>query len=180
LLLIALAVACARPSADFLVLDTSRPSDWILVDYGRNGGDEVYWEAMRLLRGGKAMALLVPGPDAANVEELEDAVRFVRATAGSGRAQVEICPTATGQFYAGVARCLERSGARSVMIVTPAQNSRLALLQYSRRLPQYSWSVASLDDPYWFQPQWWRHRRWASTYVRAWQSLLAEMLHSVI
>ncbi|MGE0405068.1 MAG: hypothetical protein AB7O65_02130 [Candidatus Korobacteraceae bacterium] len=168
----------ARSTAQFLVVDNARPSDAVVIGYGPNEGDELYWEALRLLREEKARWLVLsvdgarygPGPS-----DAERAVHFVGVTANDLRKFVRVCPE-SGESEFALAECLDELNVRRVLLVASAQNSRLAYGTYTRDLGQYSWSVAAVPDPARFGRDWWRNRRWAATYMKTWHQLLQQVV----
>jgi uncharacterized SAM-binding protein YcdF (DUF218 family) len=71
-----------------------------------------------------------------------------------------------------VARCLQPLNVHRVLIVTSDYHTRRALSIYSRRLPQYQWSVAAARNPAQFGNAWWTDREWAKVAFDEWSKLI--------
>ena len=63
------------------------------------------------------------------------------------------------------APCLQRLGARNVLIVTSDYHTGRALAVFRHEIPQIRFSVAAAHDERQFGMSWWKHRQWAKTFV---------------
>jgi hypothetical protein len=83
----------------------------------------------------------------------------------------EVCPIlglSTKAETADVARCLEKSGVHSILVVTSDYHTRRALSIFQHQLPQYTICVASARDPGQFNVSWWKRRQWAKMNFDEW------------
>jgi len=88
---------------------------------------------------------------------------------------VAVCPIfglSTKAESEDVARCLEKSGAHSVLVVTSDYHTRRALSTFQHQLPQYKIYVASARDPGQFNATWWKRRQWAKMNFDEWIRLV--------
>jgi hypothetical protein len=84
---------------------------------------------------------------------------------------VSVCPIvglSTKAETWDVARCLEQSGAHSVLVVTSDYHTRRALSIFQHELPQYTVYVAAARDPGQFNATWWKRRQWAKMNFDEW------------
>ena len=94
-----------------------------------------------------------------------------------GRSTVcSIAQDSTYEEASSLARCLEGSGVKSVLLVTSAYHTRRALSIMQQLLPQYHFSIYASPDPYFFGERWWQTREWAKTTLGEWQRYLWWML----
>ena len=171
---VVIGVLLARQAARFLVVDNRKESDAIVVLAGETS-----------LRPGLGVELLREqmGPhlflDAEAAEQVFDqplteiAQRYVNSLPEAK--QISVCSIggrSTAAETADVARCIGAMGAHRVLIVTSDYHSRRALMIFSRRLPQYQWSIAAAHNPAAFGDAWWTHREWAKTTFDEWTKLI--------
>lgn len=163
-------------SGSYLVVDHPQRADVIVVLAG-DQNDRRFSKGLELLQRGYAGRMLVD----ANTDvrawghtPAELAAGFI-ATAGGPARQVSVCPNqgdSTFEEAAHVAACLAPLHCRRVLLVTSDYHTRRALSIFSRRMPQYEWSVAAAADDYYFGPAWWKRREWAKTNLSEWMKLV--------
>jgi uncharacterized SAM-binding protein YcdF (DUF218 family) len=164
----------ATQAALYLVVNHPEKSDAIVVLAGETSLRPA--RAVELLRQGMAPRVLL------DVEAGERV--FDQTLTGIAQRYIDGLPKAylmsvcaiegrstTGET-ADVERCLQPLGAHRVLIVTSDYHSRRALAIFSRRLPQYQWSVAAAHNPAAFGDAWWTHREWAKTTFDEWTKLI--------
>ncbi len=162
---------------DMLVLNHPEKSDAIVTLAG-DANDVRYWRGMQLMREGYARDLLLDA--SADLKRYGEtaaasAQRFVNSSAGELAGRVYVCPVwgdSTAEETKHVNACLQKLHARSVVLVTSDYHTRRAFRMFRRRLPQYRWSVAAAQDPYFFGTHWWQRREWAKTTLMEWQKLI--------
>jgi len=173
-LLLVIAVLMARQAASFLVVDRPEKSDAIVVLAGEARGRPAL--GLELLRQGMAPRMFL---DAETAEEIYDqqltdiAKKYLDALPEAGR--VNLCAIegrSTAAETEDVARCLQSTGAHRILIVTSDYHTRRALTIFSKRLPQYHFSIAAARNENLFSAKWWTHREWAKTTVNEWFRLL--------
>jgi hypothetical protein len=158
-------------------VDRPEKSDAIIV-LGGDRDDIRYHRGLELLRDGYAQRLLLNASNTTKTygrTAAEYAAEFVDRTAGSLRAQIEICPfsedsTLTETKY--VDHCMQKLQARSGLLVTSPAHTRRALSTFRARLPQYRWSVAAALDSEDWDPRWWQRRQWAKTHLGEWERMI--------
>lgn len=167
-------VVLASQAARFLVVDNPEPSDAIVVLAGETSARPAL--ALELLRRGVASRLLI---DAEEEEQIYDQKltailqRYIHTLPDANRITVcAIQGRSTAAETADVARCLQPLQAHRVVIVTSDYHTRRALAIFSRRLPQYHWSIAAARNPGQFSAAWWTHREWAKATFDEWSKLL--------
>lgn len=157
--------------------DNRAKSDAIVITQG-DGLDRAYWMGLQLMMEGYGGTLLM---DARTDEvffghsQAEEAAEFIKQTAGGLGDRVKVCPITadtTAEETYEVDRCLKRSMAHSVLLLSADLHTRRSLAIFSRLLPQYSWSVAPVPDARRFNPSWWRRRQWIRSAVVEWQHLV--------
>jgi len=157
-------------SGGFLVVNNPQRADLIVVLAGethRRPHRGVEW-----LSQGYAprMLLDVPAMDLVyGQNEVDLAQRYIRQLPQSQ--SVAVCPVfglSTKAEAQDVARCLQSSGAHSVLVVTSDYHTRRALSIFQHELPQYTIYVASTGDPGQFNPSWWKGRQWSKTNFDEW------------
>ena len=155
LLLVALGWVLAS-SAKFLVVDDPQKADAILVLAGETKSRPA--RALELLNQGYAKQVILDIPTQAQVYQwsLPERRRLQRETLSAREA----------------AGCIQKSGARSVLLVTSDYHTRRALSVFRREVPGYSYSMAAAYDPAEFGVKWWRNREWAKTNLDEWIRLL--------
>lgn len=138
-------------SAKLLTLDDPRPSDVSVVLAGDFYGSR-YERGVSLLQSGVAPRMIVnvsSGFTFAGVTRSEWKDDFVAKTPSELRERISVCHIvgdSTDSETADVRRCLLSQNVRSVVLVTSAFHTRRALEVFSRRLPQYRWSVAAAPE----------------------------------
>lgn len=174
-LLAAAALFFLLPRAgSFLVIDRPQPSDVIVVLEG-SGTVGGYARAVDLMRKGYAgMVLLAANstPSLFGRSEADLARNYLHLNRDS---LTRICPITATTLYAEAAdikRCLDFTGATSVILVTTDFQTRRAVSIFRKRLPQYSWSVATPSPIYHFAEAYWKYRAWTKTVFQEWQNFL--------
>jgi hypothetical protein len=161
----------------FLVIDAPEPSD-VLVVLAGDRDDIRYKRGLQLLADGYAPRMLVDASSETLASghcaaELEPEV--ISCTAGPLRDRISVCPVrgaSTQEEAQDISNCLDRSVSR-VLLVTSDHHSRRALLVLQHALPQYHWSIASVNDDSVFRAEhWWQRREWAKTTVLEWSKFL--------
>jgi len=174
LLVVVIAVLAASQAARFLVVDNPQKSDAIVVLAGEASARPAH--ALELLRQGMAPRLFL---DAEVGEPMYDqqltdvAQKYVNTL--PERNSIRVCPIvgrSTAAETEDVARCLQSLGAHRVLLVTSEYHTRRALTIFSRRLPQYQWSVAAARNPMLFGAAWWTNREWAKVILNEWTKLI--------
>ena len=174
LVVVLIGVLLASQAARFLVIDNPQKSDAMVVLAGETSARPAH--ALELLRQGMAPRLFL---DAEAGEPIYDqpltdiAQKYVNTL--PERNSVSVCAIvgrSTAAETEDVARCLRPVGAHRVLIVTSEYHSRRALMIFSRRLPQYQWSVASARNPTLFGAAWWSNREWAKVILNEWMKLI--------
>ena len=177
LVVLALALAAAgllviifRNSGSFLVVDNRERSDAILITQS-DSLDAAYWIALRLLAEGYGHTLLMDARSNRiffGHSQAEWAQDFIRKNTAGVPGHVEVCPitadTTTQETY-DAANCLRQHSVRSVLLIVDDFHSRRSLAIFSRLLPQYHWSMATVPDKSAFDPHWWQKRQWIRTTV---------------
>ncbi len=174
LIAVPLGIASLPRTASVLVLNHPRRADAIVVATGDVYRDDLYYRnALHLLHSNYGRHLLLPA-DASGQHpdtEADEAENFIETTAGTQRESVSVCPENNDE-YGSVDKCLGVLHAHTVLLVTPAVESRRLLMLYERHLPEYSWYVAAVPDPSVFGDRWWSNRQWAKAYVENVQRLI--------
>ena len=174
IVLVVLGVLLARQAARFLVVDNRQKSDAIVVLAGETSLRPAL--GVQLLREHMGSHLFL---DAEAAEQVfgqpltEIAERYVNSLPEAK--QISVCSIvglSTAGETADAARCIGGMGAHRVLIVTSDYHSRRALMIFSRRLPQYQWSIAAAHNPAAFGNAWWTHREWAKTTFDEWTKLI--------
>lgn len=164
----------ALTAGSFLIVDAPQPSDVILVLAGET--DKRPQRALELLAQGYARRIILNVPANSKLYEftqLQLARRYVQDLPQG--AAVSICPItglSTKEESEDVRRCIEREGARSILIVTSDFHTRRALNTFRREIPGYTYSVAATRDDAQFGARWWTHRQWAKTFLDEWMRLI--------
>jgi len=157
-------------SGGFLLINNPQPADVIVVLAGEtfrrpNRGLELLSEnyAPRMLLDVPAVEMIY-GQNA-----VELAQRYLQQLSQSQ--SVSVCPIvglSTKAETRDVARCLEKSGAHSILVVTSDYHTRRALSIFQHELPQYTIYVAAARDPEQFNATWWKRRQWAKMNFDEW------------
>lgn len=158
-----------------LVLDDMTNSDYIAV---LDGHDANFYEGLRLLRGGvaKRMFVCLDLPDVPlNEHEIQEDLEFIEKTAGPLAPLIDVCKSDYKDSLTELGDIVTVTGARRVLIVTPAAESRATYILATRRYPRLSWSVHATADRG-FDVRWWRSRDQAETYFNAIARLAAAVI----
>jgi len=171
-LLLITAFLALRKCGDYLVVDNARKSDVILIP--ARGLPRRYDRGFDLLRNGYAPHLIadVPainyfGNPAPEMAEKYFAQQQVLAS------KIDICVvkiTLPESIQAG--KCLEKFQPKSVLIVAGEFQTRRALIDFSRNLPQYQWSVTPSQPHPQFPVPWWTNQHLARIVYTEWNQLL--------
>lgn len=174
LVLLLVGVVLANQAARFLVVDNPQKSDAIVVLAGETTVRPE--RALELLRQGIAPRMFLDAEAGEQVYDrqlTEIAQKYIETLPESNR--ISVCPIvgrSTAAETADVDRCLQSFGVHRVLIVTSDSHSRRALMIFSRRLPQYQWSVAVAHNPAQFGAAWWANREWAKVTFDEWSKLI--------
>jgi hypothetical protein len=167
-------VSLGRQAGSFLIIDTPHPSDAILVLAGET--DRRPKRALELFAQGYGRHIVLDVPTNAKVyefTEIELAQRYIQDLQPA--ASVSVCPIdglSTKDESKDAEKCLEREGAKSVLIVTSDFHTRRALDVFRREFPGHEYSVAASRNAEGFGNRWWTHRQWAKTFVDEWLRLI--------
>lgn len=173
-LLAGLSVILAAKAGNFLIVDAPRHSDAILVLAGET--DRRPQRALQLLSQGYGKRIVLNVPTNAKLykfTQLELAQKYIQDLPQA--ASVSICPIdglSTKEESKDAEKCLQREGAKSVLIVTSDFHTRRALEVFRREFPGREYSVAAARNDEGFGSRWWTHRQWAKTFVDEWLRLI--------
>jgi hypothetical protein len=172
--LVAVTLDLAARAGSFLVIDAPVRSDVILVLAGET--EQRPKRALELLgqHYGKRVILDVP----ANVTiyeftQIQLAQRYIQDLPQPEL--IGICPIeglSTKAESGDAEKCLQREGAKNVLIVTSDFHTRRALDIFRHELPGYRFSIAAAHNAEGFGTKWWTHRQWAKTFFDEWIRLL--------
>jgi hypothetical protein len=174
IVVIVIGVLLGRQAARFLVVDNRQKSDAIVVLAGETSLRPTL--GVELLREQMGSRLYLDAEAAEQVYDqplTEIAQRYINASPQAK--QISVCAIvglSTAAETADVERCIGSTGPHRVLIVTSDYHSRRALMIFSRRLPQYQWSIAAAHNPAAFGDAWWTHREWAKTTFDEWTKLI--------
>ena len=166
-----------RSSGGFLVVDTHKKSDVILITQA-DSLDSSYWMGLHLLQDGYGRELLLDARTDRvffGRSQADWAADFIKGAGRSSPEQVKVCPITadtTAEEVLQVQNCLKGRRIRSVLLVVHDYHSRRSLAIFSRLLPRYTWSIAPVPDTTRFSTDWWRKRQWIRTTLVEWQHLL--------
>jgi uncharacterized SAM-binding protein YcdF (DUF218 family) len=147
-LLLALLIIGLAGAGKLLVIDAPHPADVILVLAGET--DYRPRRALELLAQGYGRRIVLDVPTNARLydfTQIELARNYIEKLPQS--ANISICPIdglSTRDEAIDAEKCLEREGARSVLIVTSDFHTRRALEVFRRELPGRDYSVAASRD----------------------------------
>ncbi|MGA9640792.1 MAG: YdcF family protein [Terriglobales bacterium] len=172
LLILILAVAFGTQAARFLTVDTAQPSDVIVVLAGETIARPA--RGLELLRQGLAPRLFFDAETGRifNSHLTDIAEQYIHDQPDA--AKLAVCGIASHSTQAetiDVDRCIQPLHPHRVLLVTSDYHSRRALLIFSRRLPQYQWTIAAAHNPEQFGNAWWTNREWAKATVEEWAKL---------
>jgi hypothetical protein len=128
--------------------------------------------ALELLSQGYAHRIVLDVPNNAKLYEftqIELAQKYIQDLPQA--APISICAIdglSTKDEAQEAERCLQREGAKSVLIVTSDFHTRRALEIFRREFPGVEFSVAAARNDEGFGNRWWTHRQWAKTFVDEW------------
>jgi hypothetical protein len=174
LVFVLLAGVLGAEAGSFLLVDAPRRSDVILVLAGETA--QRPRRALELLGQGYARRVVLDVPtsdDFYGTTLLELAEKYLQALPQA--ASVSICPIAglsTKDESKDAEKCLQREGAKSVLIVTSDFHTRRALSIFRKEVRAYEFSVAASHQETQFGTRWWTHRQWAKTFVDEWLRLI--------
>ena len=161
-------------SAKFLVVDEPQKSDVILVLAGETKSRPD--RALELLNREYGKRLIIDVPAHAQIYRWSLAELTEKWIATLPQAQaISVCVTqgySTKSEARDASECIQKSGARSVLLVTSDYHTRRALSVFRREVPGYSYSMAAAYDPAEFGVKWWQHRQWAKTNLDEWIRLV--------
>jgi hypothetical protein len=169
-----LSLGLAAKAGSFLIVDAPRRSDAILVLAGET--DRRPQRALELLSRGYGKRVVLDVPTNAKLYEftqIELAQKYIEDLPQP--APVSICPInglSTKEESREAEKCLQREGAKSVLIVTSDFHTRRALGVFRREFPEREYSVAAARNDQGFGSRWWTHRQWAKTFVDEWLRLI--------
>jgi hypothetical protein len=161
-------------SGAFLIVNEPRKSDVIVVLAGDTDGRPA--RGIELLDQGYAPRMILNVPAAAYVfhsNELDLAHRYIQGLPQAGA--ITICPInglSTTAEADDAARCIQKLGANTVLLVTSDFHTRRALGIFKRRLPNHTYNSAASFDPNQFGAHWWQKREWAKTNFDEWLRLV--------
>jgi uncharacterized SAM-binding protein YcdF (DUF218 family) len=161
-------------SGSFLVVNDLQPADVIVVLAGETR--ERPKRGVQLLSENYAPKMLLDVPVAEiiyNVSSLDIARAYIQQL--PERQSVSICPIfglSTKTEAQDVARCLEQSGVRRILLVTSDYHTRRARSIFAHELRGYQVFVTPAYDRSQFGAAWWRHRQWAKINFSEWVRLV--------
>lgn len=168
------ALLFAVTSGSFLVVNDLQQADTIVVLAGETHKRPT--RGMQLLAQNSAgkMLLNVPAGEVIYDRSQIDIARdYVQAS--PYRQSVQICAIyglSTKTEAQDVARCLQNSGVRRLLLVTSDYHSRRARSIFQHELEGYEVFVTPASDPQQFGTAWWQHRQWAKTNFDEWLRLI--------
>jgi hypothetical protein len=165
-----LAAGLAAKAGSFLTVDAPLRSDAILVLAGET--DKRPQRALELLSEGYGRRIVLDVPNNAKLYEFTQiglAQKYIQDLPQA--AAVSICAIdglSTKDEAKEAEKCLQRGGAKSVLIVTSDFHTRRALEIFRREFPGREFSVAAARNDEGFGTRWWTRRQWAKTFVDEW------------
>lgn len=161
-------------SGNFLVVNDPQRADVIVVLAG-----ETNWRparALQLLSQGYAPKMMLDVPTNAiiyNQNTLVIARQYVQTLARKDAISIcSIVGLSTKAEAKDVARCLQGSGARRILVVTSDYHTRRARSTFEHELRGYQVSIAAAFDSQQFGVPWWYHRQWAKMNLDEWLRLM--------
>lgn len=161
-------------SGRFLVVKDLQPADVIVVLAGETNVRPTH--ALQLLSENYAPKILLDvsaNEVVFNQRLIQIAANYVETL--PQHQAIGICPIvglSTKAESHDVARCLQHSGVRSVLLVTSDYHARRARSIFQRELQGYRISVSPAHDPQQFGTAWWQHRQWAKMNYDEWTRLV--------
>lgn len=169
-----LLLVLARGAGSFLITSNPQPSDVILVLAGETKTRPQ--RALELLAQRYAPRIVLDVPSNEMIykfTEIQLAQEFIDDMAQAS--SISICPIlglSTKDESKNAKACLQRTGARRVLIVTSDFHTRRALSIFRREVPEFSYSVAATFDSEQFGAHWWRRRQWSKILFDEWLRLI--------
>lgn len=167
-------VGCAAKAGNFLVEDTPRRADAILVLAGET--ERRPQRALQLLAQGYGRRVVLDVPNHSPIyvfTQIQLAEKYIQALPQAG--SMSICPIdglSTKAESKDAGKCLAGQGVKSVLIVTSDFHTRRALSVFQHELPEFEYSIAAAHDEGQFGVRWWTHRQWAKVFFDEWLRLL--------
>ena len=164
----------ASKAGDFLIVDSPRPSDVILVLAGETENRPE--RALQLMAQGYGHKVVIDVPEGVQIygsTQTDLARKYIQSLPQA--ASIRVCPTvglSTKDESRDAEKCLADTGAKSVLIVTADFHTRRALDIFRREVPEYQYSAAAVRNSLQFGAHWWTHRQWAKTLVDEWLRLI--------
>src|SRR6266496_3306290 len=161
-------------SGGFLIMNNPQHADVIVALAGET--DRRPSRALELLRAGYAPKLLLDVPAVARIygqQTIAIAQNYVNGL--PDRQSISICPIwglSTKTEAQDVARCLGKTTAKRILLVTSDYHTRRALSTFKHELKGLNISVAAASDPTQFGNPWWKHRQWAKINFDEWIRLM--------
>jgi uncharacterized SAM-binding protein YcdF (DUF218 family) len=174
IVVLASALIFSLSSGRFLLIDNPQPADVIVVLAGET--DQRPRRALELLARGYAHQVILDVPADAKVFGVttqQIAGQYVSQL--PQRESVSICPIfglSTKTEAPDSGRCIAKTGAHKVLLVTSDYHTRRALSTFQHELPQYQFYVAAARDPRQFGIPWWERRQWAKLNLDEWLRLV--------
>jgi uncharacterized SAM-binding protein YcdF (DUF218 family) len=161
-------------SGAFLIVNNPEHADLIVVLAGET--DQRPARALELLRQGYAPRLLLDVPANAKIfgQQMIDIAQHYVDTLPMHEI-VGICPIyglSTKTEAQDVARCLDKTSAKRILLVTSDYHTRRAFSTFRHELSGRDVSVAAATDPTQFGGYWWKHRQWAKVNFDEWIRLV--------
>lgn len=146
----------------WLIIDQPQKSD-VLIILGGDENDIRLHQGEQLLRQGYAghgfIDAVISTVDFGRTPA-ENAEEYLSRAPQDVRTRMSVCPMtadSTTEEIMAVRFCLERVGARRVLIVTSDFHTRRSLSVARKILPQFQWSASAARTQV-SQPKWWRNR----------------------
>ncbi|MFY9673993.1 MAG: YdcF family protein [Terriglobales bacterium] len=166
-------ILVASQAARFLVVENPQKSDVIVVLAGETIARPE--RGLELLRQGMADHLFFDAETGRifNLHLTDIVQRYINDQPDAGKLSVcGIEGRSTVAETLDVQRCIAPLHPHRVLIVTSDYHTRRALSIFSKRLPQYQWSIAAARNPAQFGLAWWTDRESAKTTFDEWAKLV--------
>jgi hypothetical protein len=171
LLLVVVAVLLSRQAGSWLVVDSPRPADAIVILAGET--EQRPAKGLQLLAQRLAPRLLLDAPSSSRIyrwSQLELARKYLSSLPAAP--QLSACPIvglSTRDEARDVAACLKTMGeggsrVQRVLLVTSDFHTRRALAIFRHEIPAIQFSSAAAYDAAQYGTRWWQHRQWAKTF----------------
>ena len=160
----------------WLIIDRPEKSDALLILAG-DEDDVRLRHGEELLRQGLAAHGFIDAVDTildfgkTPAQHAEDYLALLPPDLKSRMSVCAIEADSTAEEMAAVRPCLERVGARRVLIVTSDYHTRRSLAVARKVLPQYQWSTAAARTQV-SGPKWWRSRWAMRNLTIEWEKLI--------